>query len=124
MRIVPYFPLHDDLLVRIIQHKLGKITARIEKQYGTQTRYTDDLVELLLSRCTEVDSGARNVDNILNATVLPALATELLMAMSEQNIPSVIEIDVKDDEIIYVLDPKSQTCRKKRSSKKTKTLEA
>ena len=72
MRIVPYFPLHDDLLVRIIQHKLGKITARIEKQYGTQTRYTDDLVELLLSRCTEVDSGARNVDNILNATVLPA----------------------------------------------------
>ncbi|WP_180095198.1 MULTISPECIES: type VI secretion system ATPase TssH [unclassified Acinetobacter] len=123
MRIVPYFPLHDDLLVRIIQHKLGKITARIEKQYGTQTRYTDDLVELLLSRCTEVDSGARNVDNILNATVLPALATELLMAMSEQKIPSVIEIDVKDDEIIYVLDPKSNPA-KKRSSKKTKTLEA
>ena len=123
MRIVPYFPLHDDLLVRIIQHKLGKITARIEKQYGTQTRYTDDLVELLLSRCTEVDSGARNVDNILNATVLPALATELLMAMSEQKIPSAIEIDVKDDEIIYVLDPKSKPA-KKRSSKKTKTLEA
>lgn len=123
MRIVPYFPLHDDLLVRIIQHKLGKITARIEKQYGTATRYTDDLVELLLSRCTEVDSGARNVDNILNSTVLPALATELLMAMSEQKIPSIIEIDVKDDEIIYVLDPKAKVT-KKRSSKKSKTVEA
>ncbi|MGE8683295.1 MAG: type VI secretion system ATPase TssH [Acinetobacter sp.] len=123
MRIVPYFPLHDDLLVRIIQHKLGKITARIEKQYGTATRYTDDLVELLLSRCTEVDSGARNVDNILNSTVLPALATELLMAMSEQKIPSIIEIDVKDDEIIYVLDPKAKTA-KKHSSKKSKTVEA
>lgn len=123
MRIVPYFPLHDDLLVRIIHHKLGKITARIEKQYGTQTLYTEDLVELLLSRCTEVDSGARNVDNILNASVLPALATQILMAMSEQNIPTVIEIDVKDGEIIYKLDPKAKTV-KKRASKKPKTLEA
>ena len=123
MRIVPYFPLHDDLLVRIIHHKLGKITARIEKQYGTQTRYSEDLVELLLSRCTEVDSGARNVDNILNASVLPALATQILMAMSEQNIPAVIEIDVKDGEITYKLDPKAKTV-KKRASKKPKTLEA
>ena len=123
MRIVPYFPLHDDLLVRIIHHKLGKITARIEKQYGTQTRYSEDLVELLLSRCTEVDSGARNVDNILNSSVLPALATQILMAMSEQNIPAVIEIDVKDGEIIYKLDPKAKTV-KKRASKKPKTLEA
>ena len=81
------------------------------------------MVELLLSRCTEVDSGARNVDNILNSTVLPALATELLMAMSEQKIPSIIEIDVKDDEIIYVLDPKAKTA-KKHSSKKSKTVEA
>lgn len=39
MRVVPYFPLHDDLLVRIIKHKLGKITARIEKQYGTEVQY-------------------------------------------------------------------------------------
>lgn len=123
MRIVPYFPLHDDLLVRIIHHKLGKITARIEKQYGTQTRYSEDLVELLLSRCTEVDSGARNVDNILNASVLPALATQILMAMSEQNIPAVIEIDVKDGKITYKLDPKAKTV-KKRASKKPKTLEA
>ncbi|OTG79723.1 ClpV1 family T6SS ATPase [Acinetobacter sp. ANC 5054] len=123
MRIVPYFPLHDDLLVRIIHHKLGKITARIHKQYGTETRYTDDLVELLLSRCTEVDSGARNVDNILNSSVLPSLATELLMAMSEQKIPSLIEIDVKDDDIIYLLDPKAKLT-KKRNTKKPKTVEA
>ena len=73
---------------------------------------------MLLSRCTEVDSGARNVDNILNASVLPALATEILIALSEQTLPKKIMIDVKDDEIIYLLDPEIKT--KKKSSRKPK----
>ncbi|RKG41298.1 type VI secretion system ATPase TssH [Acinetobacter cumulans] len=124
MRIVPYYPLSDDLLVRIIHHKLGKITARLEKQYATQVTYTDDLIELLLSRCTEVDSGARNVDNILNATILPALATKILVAMSENNIPKHIEIHVKDDEIIYLLDPVADVkTTKKVKPKKSKKSE-
>ncbi|WP_121975381.1 type VI secretion system ATPase TssH, partial [Acinetobacter stercoris] len=123
MRIVPYFPLHDDLLVRIIHHKLGKIIDRIEKQYEIKVEYSEDLTELLLSRCTEVDSGARNVDNILNSSVLPALATEILVALSEQHLPKLIMIDVKDDEIIYQLDPKSKTTKKK-TVKKTKPVTA
>ena len=123
MRIVPYFPLHDDLLVRIIHHKIGKITARIEKQYQTRVEYTDDLVELLLSRCTEVDSGARNVDNILNSSVLPELATQILMALADQNLPKLIKIDSKDNEIEYLLDPVEKTV-KKRTTKKTKATEA
>ncbi|MFW1808349.1 type VI secretion system ATPase TssH [Acinetobacter ursingii] len=123
MRIVPYFPLHDDLLVKIIQHKLAKVTARIEKQYKTQVTYSDDLIELLLSRCTEVDSGARNVDHILNATVLPALATEILTALAEQQLPQQIVIDVKEDEIVYLIDPIVKKTPKKRTSQKTKTTE-
>lgn len=123
MRIVPYFPLHDDLLVRIIEHKIAKITARIEKQYETRVTYSNDLIELILSRCTEVDSGARNVDNILNSTILPALATEILVALAEQKIPKIIHIDVKDDQIVYLLDPQPLQ-EKKKSSKKTNVVEA
>ncbi|RKG29633.1 type VI secretion system ATPase TssH [Acinetobacter tianfuensis] len=124
MRIVPYFPLHDDMLIRIIHHKLGKIIARIEKQYAAAVKYTDELAELLLSRCTEVDSGARNVDNILNATILPALATEMLVAMSDQKLPSLIEIQVKNDEIVYLLDPAPVNRKtKKTGNKKVKTSE-
>ena len=119
MRIVPYFPLHDELLVRIIKHKLGKIVVRIEKQYATQVQYSDDLIELLLSRCTEVDSGARNVDNILNSTVLPSLATEIFVALADQKLPKLIVIDTKDDDITYQLDPVVKS-PKKRSSKKIK----
>ena len=113
MRVVPYFPLHDDLLVRIIKHKLNKITMRLEKQYNTKVEYSDNLVELLLSRCTEVDSGARNVDNILSSSVLPALATEILVALSNQKLPKLIVIDTQDDEIIYQLDPVKKIPKKK-----------
>ena len=114
MRIVPYFPLHDDLLIQIIHHKIKKITFRLEKQYQTKVQYSEELVELLLSRCTEVDSGARNVDHILNASILPALATEILMALAADHLPKVIQIDVKDDEITYVLDPVEKTTAKKK----------
>lgn len=123
MRIVPYFPLHDDLLIRIIQHKLGKITARLEQQYQTRVEYSDDLIELLLSRCTEVDSGARNVDNILNSSVLPALATKILVALADQKLPKLIVIGVQEDEITYQLDPLSKVA-KKRTSKKLKSTQA
>ena len=121
LRLIPYFPLHDDLLFRIIHSKLEKITTRIEKQYQTQIVYTQDLIELLLSRCTEVDSGARNVDNILNSTVLPALATKILVAMSEQKIPKRIEITVKNEQIYYVLDPNTKTVKKTKTKKPTTT---
>jgi type VI secretion system protein VasG len=62
--------------------------------------HIDQVLELLLSRCTEVDSGARNVDNILNAS-LACFATEILLALAEQKLPKVIQIDVEDDEIVY-----------------------
>lgn len=122
MRVVPFFPLHDELLLRIITHKLGKITARLEQQYTTKVTYSEDLIELLLSRCTEVDSGARNIDNILNASVLPALATEILVCLAEQRLPKQIFIDVHDEEIIYQLDPIAKTTKKR--TKKAKVIEA
>ena len=118
MQIVPYFPLHDDLLLKIIEHKLGKIIQRIQTQYQTEVTYSNDLLELILSRCTEVDSGARNVDHILNASVLPALATQILMALSEEKVPEKIQIEVKNDEIIYLLDPQQVKVKIKRIRKK------
>lgn len=123
MRVVPYFPLHDDLLVRIIKYKLAKITTRLEKQYASKVTHSEALIELLLSRCTEVDSGARNVDHILNSSVLPALATKILVCLAEQKLPKQIFIDVQADEIIYQLDPVMKTI-KKRSTNKIKAIEA
>lgn len=119
MQIVPYYPLHDELLIRIIQHKLAKIIQRIQQQYAMQVTYNENVLELLLSRCTEVDSGARNIDHILNASILPALATEILMAMSEEKLPKLIHIDVQQDEILYSVDPKIKTVKKFRFKSNT-----
>ncbi|WP_180075831.1 type VI secretion system ATPase TssH [Acinetobacter sp. YH12106] len=119
MQIVPYYPLHDELLIRIIQHKLAKIIQRIQQQYAMQVTYNENVLELLLSRCTEIDSGARNIDHILNASILPALATEILMAMSEEKLPKLIHIDVQQNEILYSVDPKIKTVKKSRSKSNT-----
>jgi type VI secretion system protein VasG len=119
MRIIPYYPLSDELLVQIIQHKLERITRRIQQQYATQVSHSEAVLELLLSRCTEVDSGARNIDHILNASILPDLATELLLAMSKNQLPKLIYIDVKDNTFHYHVD-RDFSLSKKRPAKKNK----
>lgn len=112
MRVVPYYPLHDDLLIQIIHQKLNKIITRVSEQYGTTVEYNNDLTELLLYRCTEVDSGARNIEHILNASVLPDLATRLLIALSQQKLPSLIRIEVKNAQIHYSIDPETPNRKK------------
>jgi type VI secretion system protein VasG len=102
--IIPFYPMHDDLLAQIIEHKLSKIVERLHHRHRTILSYEEDLIELILARCTEVDSGARNIDHILSGTVLPQLASHLLTAMVDGKIPSHIHMMVSsDDQILYQL---------------------
>ena len=120
MRITPYFPLHDDLLVQIIEHKLGKIAARMRIQHKTSLGFSSALVDMVLSRCTEVDSGARNIDHILNASVLPDLATHLLTAMVDGTAPEHIFIDIDaNDQLVYQVNfPETKNKGSKKSAPK------
>ncbi|MEN3109839.1 type VI secretion system ATPase TssH [Uliginosibacterium paludis] len=83
LKVVPYYPIADEVLEQIIRLKLDRIAARVETNHSAALSYTDDLVEAVLARCTEVDSGARNVDNILNGTMLPEIAGTVLSRMAE-----------------------------------------
>ncbi|MBB3257722.1 type VI secretion system protein VasG [Paraburkholderia bannensis] len=83
MKVVPYYPISDDVLAGIIELKLERIRRRIEANHGAVFEWDDSLVEAVLARCTEVDSGARNVDHILNGTLLPELAQQVLERMAE-----------------------------------------
>ncbi|TWI13382.1 type VI secretion system ATPase TssH [Aerolutibacter ruishenii] len=83
MKTVPYYPISDDVLVQIITLKLGRIRDRIRANHKAAFEWNDSLVEAVLARCTEVDSGARNVDHILNGTLLPEIAEEVLARMAE-----------------------------------------
>ncbi|WP_454675419.1 type VI secretion system ATPase TssH [Achromobacter pestifer] len=83
MKTVPYYPVDDDALVRIIGLKLGRIAARVQANHRAVFDWDDALVEAVLARCTEVDTGARNVDHILNGTLLPQIAEQVLGRMAQ-----------------------------------------
>ncbi|RNF82392.1 type VI secretion system ATPase TssH [Montanilutibacter psychrotolerans] len=83
LKVVPYYPIADETLVRIIELKLGRIRDRIRANHKAAFEWDEGLVEAVLARCTEVDSGARNVDHILNGTLLPEIAESVLARMAE-----------------------------------------
>jgi type VI secretion system protein VasG len=83
LTVVPFYPIGDEVLANIIRLKLGRIGARVFDNHKATFEYDDALVTAVLSRCAEVDSGARNVDNILNGTLLPEIADSVLARMME-----------------------------------------
>ena len=80
---VPFYPIADEVLANIIRLKLNRIGQRVRDNHGATFEYDEALVNAVLSRCTEVDSGARNVDTILNGTLLPEIADSVLAKMAE-----------------------------------------
>ena len=88
MSIVPYVSLGADALEHIVLLKLDKLKRRMAVNSGMQLRWTETVPRQIAARCTEVETGARNVDYILNGSVLPRLAREILAHMSDGNMPA------------------------------------
>ena len=97
LTIIPYYPLTDDVMKMIIALKLGKIARRIDDHYRAKLTYSPELVETICERCTEVDTGARNVDHILRRTMLPEMSSEFLARMAEGGSIQAVNISVGDD---------------------------
>ena len=74
MVVVPYYPIRDEALKKIIVLKLNKIQRRIQENHKISLTYADTLIDEVARRCTEVESGARNVDNILTNSLLPDIS--------------------------------------------------
>jgi len=82
-KVVPYYPLNDDVLAEVIKLKLDRIAARVKANHQADLAYDDALIDTVLARCTEVDTGARAVDHILNGSLLPEVADSVLARMAE-----------------------------------------
>ncbi|MBI2732223.1 MAG: type VI secretion system ATPase TssH [Aquabacterium sp.] len=91
-KVVPYYPLSDDVLVNVIKLKLDRIAARVQANHQAVLEYDDALIETVLARCTEVDTGARAVDHILNGSLLPEVADSVLARMAEGQAISKIKV--------------------------------
>ncbi len=101
LMIVPFFPVRDEALKQIIRLKLGKIQKRLAETHKVTLTYDDLLLNEVASRCTEVESGARNVDNILSNTMLPEMSRQILGRMAEGVTTERVDISVKDGSLTY-----------------------
>ena len=99
--VIPYFPLSDQMLRSIIRLQLGRIQKRISENREIALSYDDAVVDLIASRCTEVESGGRMVDAILTQTLLPEISRELLTRLME-NLPATkVEVKVENENFAY-----------------------
>ncbi|MBZ5675116.1 MAG: type VI secretion system ATPase TssH [Acidobacteriia bacterium] len=97
MVIIPYYPVRDETLKKIVSLKLGKIRRRMMENHKLELEHAQELIDAVAARCTEVESGARNVDNILTNTMLPDMARQLLGAMAEGRKIQAIRVEVGPD---------------------------
>jgi type VI secretion system protein VasG len=102
--IVPYFPVRDEALKQIIRLKLGKIQRRLMESHKIALDYDDALLNEVAARCTEVESGARNVDNILSNTMLPDLSRQILSRIAEGVASDKVSVTVRDGALTYAWD--------------------
>jgi type VI secretion system protein VasG len=108
LMIVPYFPIRDEAMKLIIRLKLGKIQRRLMESHKITLVYDDVLLNEVAARCTEVESGARNVDNILSNTMLPDLSRQILSRIAEGALGERVTVSVKDGELTYAWDAAPQ----------------
>ena len=83
--VIPYYPLADEDLMKICEINMKRIEKRVNEHYNASFDYHEDVLLHIVARCQEVDTGARNIENILTRSMLPELATECLSRLSDNN---------------------------------------
>jgi type VI secretion system protein VasG len=81
--VIPYFPLGEEVLKKIINLKLNRVGERIMENYKARYTFDESLVNSIYARCNEAESGARIVDKIINTTLLPDISKKILEMISE-----------------------------------------
>ena len=99
--VIPYYPLTDEMLGAIARLQLGRIKKRIAESHKVPFSYDDEVIKLIASRCTELESGGRMIDAILTNTVLPRISEEFLTRMMEGKSIERVHVSVQDGEFGY-----------------------
>ncbi len=99
--VIPYYPLSDEMLKLIIKLQLSRIQKRVAASYDVPMTYDDSLINLVASRCTEVESGGRAIDAILTQTLLPEISEQFLRQMMDGGKITKVHVSAKDDKFDY-----------------------
>jgi type VI secretion system protein VasG len=104
MVTIPYYPLSDEMIGNIARLQLRRIAKRINESHKIPFTYDDAVVKLIVSRCTELESGGRMIDSILTNTLLPVISKELLTRMMENKPVTRVATSVVNGEFHYDFD--------------------
>jgi type VI secretion system protein VasG len=102
LTVVPYFPLTDDVIERIVRLKLNKIRRRVRESYNAAMNYDDDVVRHFVSRCNAVDTGARVIDHLLSRNVLPEMSREFLTRIAQRDGINSMTLAIEDGERLSI----------------------
>mgnify|MGYP001555332299 CR=1 FL=1 len=102
--VIPYYPLSDEMLGNIVRLQLDRVKKRVTERYQIPFSYDDAVVQLISSRCTELESGGRMIDAVLTNTLLPQLSRELLLRTLAGNPPAKVSVSVTGSEFSYAFD--------------------
>ncbi len=103
MTVVPFLTLPNHVLKDIVALKLNKLAARMADTHKIKLTYTESVKDQIAARCTEVETGARNIDHIMSGTILPQMSREILTRMSEAAMPSEVNLDLNEDGSFKIL---------------------
>ncbi|WP_009907149.1 type VI secretion system ATPase TssH, partial [Burkholderia thailandensis] len=109
LSVVPYYPLTDEMLARIVALQLARIERRIESHHGIALRCEDSATALIVERCRTIESGGRMVDAILTHTVLPRISQEILRATIEGRALRAIDVSAEDGQFVYRFEEEGAT---------------
>jgi len=98
---IPYYPLTDDMLARIVRLQLGRIKKRVEANHRIPFGFSDEAVALIVRRCNNAEAGGRIIDSILTNTVLPKISVEYLTRTSRGEAMKSIELGAEAGEFSY-----------------------
>ena len=98
---IPYYPLSDEMLKAITRLQLNRIKKRVESTHKVAFDYDDAVIDLIVSRCTETESGGRMIDTILTNSLLPDMSREFLTRMLEGKALAGVRISAVDNELKY-----------------------
>ncbi|MEL7000353.1 MAG: type VI secretion system ATPase TssH, partial [Pseudomonadota bacterium] len=98
---IPYYPLSDDMMGKIVKLQLGRIVKRMKSEHNADFNYTDEVVAEIVRRCNDPASGGRMIDNIITNTMLPAISLEVLNRSLTGEEISEANVTVADGDFAY-----------------------
>ena len=101
---IPYYPLSPEMMKKIVRLQLGRIKKRVETNHGVPFEYSDAVVDQVVARCQDPESGGRVIDAILTNTVLPTISVEYLQRLASGGEIRRVALDVKDADFTYAFD--------------------